>query len=69
MYVWKERDTRTLCAPETKSKAPEKSKKASFLRLFSSGSASAVGAAFPVKKYGTFPFEKTCRIFSILTVP
>ena len=29
MYVWKERDTRTLCATETKSKTTEKRKQAS----------------------------------------
>lgn len=66
MYVWKERDTRTLCAPETKSKAPEKSKKAGFLRLLPGGSASAVGSAFPVNRYGVFPLWKIRRIFSIL---
>lgn len=66
MYVWKKRDSRTLCAPKAKSETTEKPRKANFRRLFSSGSASAVGAAFPVKKYGTFPFGKTCRIFSIL---
>lgn len=66
MYVWKERDTRTLCAPETKSKAPEKSKKASFRRLLPGGSVTAVGSAFPVNKYGVFPFWKIRRIFSIL---
>lgn len=66
MYVWKERDTRTLCAPETKSKAPEKSKKASFLRLLPGGSVTAVGSAFPVNRYGVFPFWKIRRIFSIL---
>lgn len=63
MYVWKERDTRTLCAPETKSKASEKSKKASFLRLFSSGSASAVGAAFPVKNTAHFLLRKRAVFF------
>lgn len=66
MYVWKERDTRTLCAPETKSKAPEKSKKADFRRLFPGGGASAVGSAFPVNRYGVFPLWKIRRIFSIL---
>lgn len=66
MYVWKERDTRTLCAPETKSKAPEKSKKASFLRLLPGGSVTAVGSAFPVNRYGVFPLWKIRRIFSIL---
>ena len=69
MYVWKKRDSRTLCAPKAKSETTEKPRKANFRRLLPSGSASAVGAAFPVKKYGTFPFGKTCRIFSILTVP
>lgn len=66
MYVWKERDTRTLCAPETKSKAPEKSKKAGFLRLLPGGSVTAVGSAFPVNRYGVFPLWKIRRIFSIL---
>lgn len=66
MYVWKERDTRTLCAPETKIKAPEKSKKADFRWLFPGGGASAVGFAFPVNRYGVFPLWKIRRIFSIL---
>lgn len=66
MYVWKERDTRTLCAPETKSKTTEKPKKASFLRLLPGGSVTAVGFAFPVNRYGVFPFWKIRRIFSIL---
>lgn len=69
MYVWKERDTRTLCAPETKSKAPEKSKKAGFRRMFSGGGAAAVGSAFPVNRYGVFPFWKIRRIFYVVTVP
>lgn len=66
MYVWKERDTRTLCAPETKIKAPEKPKKAGFRRLFPGGGVTAVGFAFPVNRYGVFPFWKIRRIFSIL---
>lgn len=66
MYVWKERDTRTLCAPETKSKTTEKPKKAGFRRLFSGGGVTAVGFAFPVNRYGVFPLWKIRRIFSIL---
>lgn len=66
MYVWKERDTRTLCAPETKSKAPEKSKKAGFRRLLPGSGVTAVGFAFPVNRYGVFPLWKIRRIFSIL---
>lgn len=66
MYVWKERDTRTLCATETKSKTPEKPGKTDFRRLFSGGGASAAGSAFPVNRYGVFPLWKIRRIFSIL---
>lgn len=66
MYVWKERDTRTLCATKTKSKTTEKPKKAGFRRLFPGGDASAVGSAFPVNRYGVFPLWKIRRIFSIL---
>lgn len=66
MYVWKERDTRTLCAPETKSKTTEKPKKAGFRRMFSGGGVTAVGFAFPVNRYGVFPLWKIRRIFSIL---
>lgn len=69
MYVWKERDTRTLCATETKSKTPEKPGKTDFRRLFSCGGASAVGSAFPVNRYGVFPFWKIRRIYYVVTVP
>ena len=62
----RERDTRTLCAPETKSKTTEKPKKAGFRRLLPGGGAAAVGFAFPVNRYGVFPFWKIRRIFSIL---
>lgn len=66
MNVWKERDTRTLCAPETKSETTERTGKTDFRRLFSGGGASAVGFAFPVNRYGVFPLWKIRRIFSIL---
>ena len=66
MYVWKERDTRTLCAPETKSETTEKTGKADFRRLFPGGDVTAVGFAFPVNRYGVFPLWKIRRIFSIL---
>lgn len=69
MYVWKERDTRTLCAPETKSKTTENPKKAGFRRLFPGGGVTAVGSAFPVNRYGVFPFLKIRRIFYVVTVP
>lgn len=66
MYVWKKRDTRTLCATETKSKTTEKPRKENFRRLFPGGGAAAVGSAFPVNKYGVFPLWKIRRICSIL---
>lgn len=69
MYVWKERDTRTLCAPETKSKAPEKSKKAGFLRLLPGGGVTAVGSAFPVNRYGVFLFLENTPYFFYFTIP
>lgn len=70
MYVWKTRDPRTLCAPKTKSETTEKPDKTDFRRLFSGGGASAVGSAFPVKKYGVFPFlENTPYFFYVVTDP
>lgn len=68
MYVWKTKDPSTLCAPETKSKTSENPCKTKF-RLFPCGGASVAGAAFPLKKYGTFPFWKKCRIFYVVTIP
>lgn len=69
MYVWKTRDSGAFCVPEAKSGTTQPPAKTTVRQLLTGGCASAAGSAFPVNRYGVFPFRKIRRICYVITIP